>query len=568
LYDFVDITSKLPFGLLVVNKNGEVVFVNECSEELLGLNKSYKFLIQEILPESTIIKVIKEGKFEFTNVLFRESMYVMNVPIVAKELGAIVFFPKDIFEDFINKSPKLLDLKQELEAVMNLSGELVTITDGEGIVLRVNDTCEKILGVKESDLIGKSTTILEGNGVIDSSSTQQVLEKKHKITHHQTTQSGRRLLVEGHPIFLDDGTLNKVINISKDITEISNLQKKLEETKSTLEYYQTELSLLQKQDKELVFKSRSMEKVYDLVCRVADVDATIFLHGETGVGKEVLARTIHQLSYRKNAPFIKVNCGAIPESIMESELFGYSKGAFTGANKEGKKGLALAADKGTLFLDEIGELPLNLQAKLLQLLQEKQFTPLGGTSPVNVNVRFIAATNRNLEEMVKNGTFREDLYYRLVVIPIHIPTLSERKEDIPFLINHFTESFNQKYKLYKSFDKEVIQHFIDLQWKGNVRELQNTIERLIVTTPDTYITVHDLPEQLLHTHSLAGPKAGGQGFNLKEEVEQYEKQILIQTLETSSTMKEASKKLGVDASTITRKVKKYRINIAELQFQL
>jgi PAS domain S-box-containing protein len=568
LYDSVDIASKLPFGLLVVNKKGEVVFVNECCEELLGLNKSNKLLIQDILPESTIIKVIKEGKFEFTNVLFKESIYLMNFPIVAKELGAIVFFPKDIFEDFINKSPKLLELKQELEAVMNLSGELVTITDAEGIVLRVNDTCEKILGVKESDLIGKSTIILEGNGVIDSSSTQQVLEKKHKITHHQTTKSGRRLMVEGHPIFLDDGTLNKVINISKDITEISNLQKKLEETKNILEYYQTELSLLQKQDKELIFKSRSMEKVYDLVCRVADVDATIFLHGETGVGKEVLARTIHQLSYRKNAPFIKVNCGAIPESIMESELFGYSKGAFTGANKEGKKGLALAADKGTLFLDEIGELPLNLQAKLLQLLQEKQFTPLGGTSPVNVDVRFIAATNRNLEEMVKNGTFREDLYYRLVVIPIHIPKLSERKEDIPFLINHFTESFNQKYKLYKSFDKEVIQHFIDLEWKGNVRELQNTIERLIVTTPDSYITLHDLPEQLLQTPSPARPKAGGQGFNLKDEVEQYEKQILLQTLETSSTLREASKKLGVDASTITRKVRKYKINVAELQFQL
>lgn len=564
----VDIVSKLPFGLLVVNKKGEVVFVNESCQELFGLNKSNKPLIQDILPENTIIKVIKEGKFEFTNFLFKESMYLMNFPIVAKELGAIIFFPKDIFEDFINKSPKLLDLKQELEAVMNLSGELVTITDAEGIVLRVNDTCEKILGVKESDLIGKSTILLQGNGVIDTSSTLQVLEKKQKITHYQTTKSGRRLLVEGHPIFLDDGTLNKVINISKDITEISNLQKKLEETKRILENYQTELSRLQKQDKELVFKSRSMEKVYELVCRIADVDATIFLHGETGVGKEVLARTIHQLSYRKNSPFIKVNCGAIPESIMESELFGYSKGAFTGANKEGKKGLALAADKGTLFLDEIGELPLNLQAKLLQLLQEKQFTPLGGTSPVNVDVRFIAATNRNLEEMVKNGTFREDLYYRLVVIPIHIPSLSERKEDIPFLINHFTESFNQKYKLYKSFDKEVIQHFIELEWKGNVRELQNTIERLIVTTPESYITVHDLPEQLLHPHSPARPKTGGQGFNLKEEVEQYEKQILLQTLETCSTMKEASKKLGVDASTITRKVRKYRINVAELQFQL
>jgi PAS domain S-box-containing protein len=473
-----------------------------------------------------------------------------------------------MMEDRINTSAKVLDLKQELESIMNLSGEMVTITDSEGIVLRVNNTCEKILGVKESDLIGKSTIHLQNNGVIDSSSTQQVLMKKQKITHYQTTKSGRRLLVEGHPIYQNDGTLYKVINISRDVTEISNLQQKLEETKSILDYYQRTLNSLQKQDQDLVFKSRSMEKVYELVCRVADVDATIFLHGETGVGKEVLARTIHHTSNRKNEPFIKVNCGAIPESIMESELFGYAKGAFTGANKEGKKGLALAAHKGTLFLDEIGELPFNLQAKLLQLLQDKQFTPIGGTAPVDVDVRFIAATNRNLEEMVKAGKFREDLYYRLVVIPIQIPPLSERKEDIPFLINHFTESFNQKYKVFKTFDKEVIQHFIHLEWKGNVRELQNTIERLIVTTPAAYITMEDLPEHFLKGNTPAGLKPDPKGLHLKEAVEQFEKQILIQALESSSTMREASRKLGVDASTITRKVRKHGINIAELQFQL
>ena len=568
MYDSVDIARKIPFGLLVVNTKGEVVFVNDCCQSFLSMNLENRVLIQDILPGSTIIKSIKEGIFEITNDLFNKEMYMMNFPMVEKELGVIVFLPIDMIEDLINKSPKLQDLKQELESVMNLSGEMVTITDAGGTVLRVNNTCERILGVKESDLIGKSTMVLQENGVINSSSTQQVLEKKQKITHYQTTKSGRRLLVEGHPIFDDDGTLYKVINISRDITEISNLQKKLEETKKILDYYQKELSSLQKQEQELVFKSKAMEKVYELVCRVADVDATIFLHGETGVGKEVWARTIHQLSNRKNQPFIKVNCGAIPESIIESELFGYAKGAFTGANKEGKKGLALAANKGTLFLDEVGELPLNIQAKFLHLLQDKQFTPIGGTVPVDVDIRFIAATNRNLEEMVKNGLFREDLYYRLIVIPIHIPPLSERKEDIPFLINYFTRLFNQRYKLFKIFDQEVIQHFIDFEWKGNVRELQNTIERLIVTTPSTNITVKNLPEHFLRPISVSGKKEYLKDLNLKEEVERFEKQILIHALKSSTTMKEASIKLGVDASTITRKVKKYGINVAELQFQL
>lgn len=568
MYDSVDIARKIPLGLLVVNTKGEVVFVNDCCKSFLSVNLENRVLIQDILPGSTIIKSIKEGIFEITNDLFNKEMYMMNFPMVEKELGVIVFLPIDMIEDLINKSPKLQDLKQELESVMNLSGEMVTITDAGGIVLRVNNTCERILGVKESDLIGKSTMVLQENGVINSSSTQQVLEKKQKITHYQTTKSGRRLLVEGHPIFHDDGTLYKVINISRDITEISNLQKKLEETKKILDYYQKELSSLQKQEQELVFKSKAMEKVYELVCRVADVDATIFLHGETGVGKEVLARTIHQLSNRKNQPFIKVNCGAIPESIIESELFGYAKGAFTGANKEGKKGLALVANKGTLFLDEVGELPLNIQAKFLHLLQDKQFTPIGGTVPVDVDIRFIAATNRNLEEMVKHGLFREDLYYRLIVIPIHIPPLSERKEDIPFLINYFTRLFNQRYKLFKIFDQEVIQHFIDFEWKGNVRELQNTIERLIVTTPSTNITVKNLPEHFLRPISVSGKKEYLKDLNLKEEVERFEKQILIHALKSSTTMKEASIKLGVDASTITRKVKKYGINVAELQFQL
>ncbi|MEH7376472.1 sigma-54 interaction domain-containing protein [Neobacillus drentensis] len=310
-----------------------------------------------------------------------------------------------------------------------------------------------------------------------------------------------------------------------------------------------------------------MEAIYELSCRVANVDATIFLNGETGVGKEVLARTIHNLSNRKDAPFIKVNCGAIPESIMESELFGYGKGTFTGGNKDGKKGLALAAHKGKLFLDEIGELPLNLQAKLLQLLQEKQFTPLGETKPVQVDVRFIAATNRNLEEMVRQGIFREDLYYRLFVIPITIPPLSQRKEDIPFLITHFLEAFGQKYKLYKTLDKEVIQFFIDYEWKGNVRELQNTIERLVLTSSTKHIELKDLPDKLVM--SIGKPTGSvAKTLNLKHEVEQFEKQMIIQALETSSTMKEASKKLGVDASTITRKVQKYNINIAKLQFLL
>ncbi|MDN3015817.1 sigma 54-interacting transcriptional regulator [Paenibacillus sp. BSR1-1] len=567
MFTLQELGEKFPFGLLLVDFKGKIQYANPICEGILNLKKPYMKYIQEVLPGSNIIKVIKDGIFGIPENISNTNMYVMSISLVQGKLGGILFLDNNTYQMFLDNSPKVRDLKQELEAIMNLSGEMVTITDGEGIILRANNTCEQILGIKEFEIVGKSASVLEKNGFINDSSTLHVIRKKRKVTLNQTTKTGRRLLVEAHPIFHADGSLSKIINISKDVTEIANLQKKLEETKAVLDFYQQQLQILEKKDHGLVFKSKCMEEVYELACRVADVDATIYIHGETGVGKEVLARTIHQLSNRKDAPFIKINCSAIPESIMESELFGYAKGTFTGGNKDGKKGLALAAHKGTLFLDEVGELPLNLQAKLLQLLQEKQFTPLGETKPVQVDVRFIAATNRNLKDMVKEGTFREDLFYRLFVVPIIIPPLAERKEDVPFMISHFLDNYNQKYKLYKTIDKEVVQLFIDYEWKGNVRELQNTIERLVLTSPTQHIDLNSLPDTFI-TSSVKAIDKVPENLNLKQQMELFEKQLILQALESSFTMKEASKKLGVDPATVTRKVQKYNIKIAKMQFQL
>jgi transcriptional regulator with PAS, ATPase and Fis domain len=305
-----------------------------------------------------------------------------------------------------------------------------------------------------------------------------------------------------------------------------------------------------------------MEEIYDLALRLADVDSTVLILGESGVGKEVLARTIHQNSSRRNGRFLKINCGAIPESLMESELFGYEKGTFTGGNKEGKKGIIVSAHNGTLFLDEIGELPPHLQVKLLQVLQEKRVTPLGSTDPIEVDVRFIAATNRNLEEMVKKGEFREDLYYRINVIPITIPSLRERKEDIPFLIDHFFQSCNRKYGKSVSLDERAMQLCVDYPWYGNVRELQNFVERLVVTSSRELTTPEYLPN---HIRESVQRKDTQDRFSLKEELEEYEKKLLRQALQKSRTMKEVSQKLGVDISTISRKIKKYKLDFVRSQ---
>ena len=563
--DFEKVLQHLPIGILLVDYKGKILFVNNYFEKMLNMDaKQIVKPIQNILPTSNIIKVIKEGQASITVYDKSKDSFLIECPI-NRELGMVIKLPKELLHDFIIRSPNMIELKKELESIMNLSGELVTITDGEGIILRVNNTCEQIMGLKEHEFVGKSAFNLEKEGVINLSSTKQVIALKQHIRVQQVTQSGRRLIVDGHPIFNENGTLVKVINISKDVTEIADLKAKLEIANSTLEYYQEEINKVQKKGRDIVVKSKAMEKVYDLVSRVADFDATIFLQGKTGVGKEVMARLVHNLSSREKSPFVKVNCGAIPESLMESEFFGYTKGTFTGGNRDGKKGLILAANQGTLFLDEIGELPLSLQAKLLQVLQEKEFTPLGDTKTIKVDVRFITATNRDLEEMVKEGTFREDLYYRLYVIPITIPPLTERKQDIPFLINHFVDIYNNKYKTGKYFDKEVIQLFIDYEWKGNVRELQNTIERLVLTTPDEHIQLQHLSDKMKSINIYPNTPAN---LNLKQAINEFEKQLITNTLEKSNTMKEVSEQLGVDISTISRKIKKHEIKFAKMQYHL
>jgi PAS domain S-box-containing protein len=562
----VDLVADWPVGVIHVNAKGNILFVNDTCKQIFKIEPSRyeKYLIHKIVPTSTIIKAIKEGE---TGISFferaHERYYLVELPIKKGETGSIILIPEENFGEFINGSDKVKELKQELEAIMNLSGELVTITDGEGKVLRVNATCEQIMGVKEHEFVGKHAFSLEDNGIIDISSTSEVIKQKRAVTLSQVTKSGRRLFVRGYPIYAEDGTLSKIINISKDVTEESTLRKNLEDTKKIVTYYQKEIKQIQDRENKIIVKSKVMEELYNLVCRIADSDATVILQGETGVGKEVIARTIHQVSSRKERPFIKINCGALPESLIESELFGYSKGTFTGGNKEGKEGLLAAADQGSFFLDEIGELPLNLQSKVLQVLQEKEFTPLGKTKPTKINVRFIAATNRDLEEMVKAGTFRADLYYRLFVIPIMIPPLKERKEDIPFLVKHFLDIYNEKYQQSKRINYEVLQLFLDYDWKGNIRELQNTIERLVVTVQSEKITYHHLPKKMLPT--TTNSTNIDENVPLKEAVASFEKIILERTIATSFTLKEVSTKLSVDISTISRKCKKYNINFAKLQ---
>ena len=459
-----------------------------------------------------------------------------------------------------NGTDVVKSLIAELEAIINSSYDGIFITDGQGIVLRLNEAYERITSIKAAEVLGRSMAELVQDGVYDQSVTLLVMERKESVTINQIVKrSNKHILVTGNPIFDEKGNLFRVVTNVRDVTELNKLEQKLSKTKEERQKYQAELShlrSLQVNDSDLVYRSRAIAAVLELAGKVADVNSNVLITGESGTGKELVAKFIHRRGKGDKKPFIRVNCGAIPDNLMESELFGYEAGAFTGAKKDGKPGLFELANCGTLFLDEIGELPLFLQVKLLRALQDRSVTRVGGVSAIKVDVRIVAATHRNLDHMVKLGTFREDLYYRLMVVPIHIPPLRERKEDIPLLSVHFVEKLNASFGFAKVLLPEVIDLLADYNWPGNVRELENVIERMIVTTPADEIDSGALPTSVANRRNL--PKTGA---TLKDAVAATEQFMIRAALEKHGSLQAAADALGIDRTTCYRKAMKHEVPV-------
>ncbi|PEQ29636.1 sigma-54 interaction domain-containing protein [Bacillus thuringiensis] len=443
------------------------------------------------------------------------------------------------------KERVLMDLKDVFEYAF----DEIFVTDEQGIVVRVNSTCERHYQLAAEELVGKHVKELQKDGIFYPSATLEVIEKKRPIELVQTTKSGEYLHVRTRPVFDDEGNLRRVISYSRDLTELYQLRQKVEEMDNQLKTYKKELRETYEHEG-LIFKSLAMQKIVDTIKKVSVVDSTVLVLGETGVGKSRLVRHLHEVSHRKNESFYEINCAALPTNLIESELFGYSGGSFTGANREGKKGLLESAHKGTLFLDEIGEMPIEIQAKLLQVLQEKTFRPIGGRELKKVDVRIVAATNRDLSEMVKQGTFRKDLYYRLNVIPIAIPPLRERTEDILPLIYHYLQHFNKKYGRDVKLAPSTLQMFVGYPWEGNNREIENVIERIVITVDDV-VTVEDLP---LSMQEAAVEQSGQSLYKMLEEVE---RNIILKVYKTYGSSYKVAEFLQISQSAATRKIKKF-----------
>lgn len=448
----------------------------------------------------------------------------------------------------------------ELDSIIESSYDGIYITDGEANTLRINKSYQDVTGLKRADMIGKNMRDLEIEGFISKSATLLVLESKKSVTMEQEYKSGRKVMISSTPIFNKEDGISLVVTNVRDVTALAELKEKLERSEKITEKYYQKLEHMKASvlnTDEIIAEDHKMLETLKLANRVAKVDTTVLVLGETGVGKEEISKYVHKNSNRRNEQFLEINCGAIPQSLIEAELFGYEKGSFTGANKVGKIGLFEAADGGTLFLDEIGELPLDMQVKLLRVLQKNEITRIGAIKPIKVDVRIVAATNRNLEEMVANKTFREDLYYRLNVVPIVIPPLRERKQDIMPLLNHFLSHFNGKYGLESYFNSEVLKCFYEYSWPGNVRELKNVVERLVIMSDKQKISINDLSENYrLHLKDKYISQ-DEEIIPLKLGVEQLEYKLIKKSFEKYGNVRSAASVLGIDASTFVRKRKKY-----------
>ena len=448
---------------------------------------------------------------------------------------------------------------KDWECIFDILQDGIYITNAEGLTLKVNAAYERITGVPATRVVGRYMEDIVRDGTLSNSITQKVIATGREVNSEQTVRSGKQVILHGVPIFEDD-KIRFVATFVRDITVINQLQQELDRNRAIATRYKSRVEELEGVE-HFVAESREFQAAIALAQKVAVVDSTILILGESGTGKEVLAREVHEKSHRRDQPFLKINCGAIPENLLEAELFGYEGGAFTGSKKGGHVGLFEEASNGTLFLDEIGDMPLHLQVKLLRVLQEHAVTRIGSNKAIPVNTRIIAATNRDLEQMVQEKRFREDLYYRLNIVIIKAPPLRERKTDIPALINFFVQKLNAKYQLSKQLSPELIAILMDYDWPGNVRELENIIERIMVTSSSNLIS----PAEARLPWKVSGPAAlpdeVARPFELvplKVAMERLEKQMLLEAAKRCKTTYEIARVLQISQPSVSRKLKQYR----------
>jgi transcriptional regulator with PAS, ATPase and Fis domain len=459
-----------------------------------------------------------------------------------------------------NSAESDIDFKEIVDNV----DESIFISDKNGYVLYVNQAYTQNTGVLPNDVMHRYVPDIIADGIFTGGSTMAVIETQKKCFRLSTTYRSdppRMGYTIGVPLFDSRGELKQVVVSSRPILTLTALKDDYTHFLTEAKNYTPDsikITNCSSTPNRLIGNSPELKAIWDLVKRVAPTEASILITGESGVGKEVVADEIYRMSTRNDKPFIKVNCAAIPSNLLESELFGYDKGAFSGANTQGKKGLFELANNGTLLLDEIGEMQLDLQAKILRAIQNKEVQRIGGTKPIPLNIRFIAATNCNLKQKIAEGKFRQDLYFRLHVIPIDIPPLRKRHADISTLCDYYITYFNEKYHKEMSLNDSQIRLLENYNWPGNVRELENILEYLTICSSGIEALDECMLRELLsdNTSETSLPAENV----LEQSISILEKQLIEDALAKSSNLREAGKLLKVSASTLSRKIKQYHID--------
>lgn len=453
-------------------------------------------------------------------------------------------------------------LSNNLEEIMEASFDGIMVTDGDGNCLFANRSYTKDTGILNEEIVGHNVRELLNPAWMRTSIALEVIEQKKTISMEHDTKNGNHILVTGNPIYDEAGNIVKIVVNTRDLSKIADLKLQLDEAEAMNKLYMERMGIDHNNSDQLllgtngtVVVNKHMRDIYEIARRVSTYNTTVLITGESGTGKELVARYIHQCDpSRKDKPFVVINCGAIPANLLESELFGYEEGTFTGALKGGKKGLFEEAEGGVLFLDEIGEMDLSLQVKLLRVLESRTVMRVGSSKEKKVDIRVVAATNRELEKEVREGRFRDDLYYRLNVVSLKVPPLRERIDDILPIATKFTNSFNKLYGQNKKLTYDLVSELEDYPWPGNIRELKNVIENMVVVSQNEYLRSGDL------SWGRDSGEILDEQPTLKAAMEDFEKRFLQKAKERWKTTEKIGEMLDVNQSTISRKLRKYGID--------
>src|SRR5690625_2901946 len=558
--------------MIVVDHEGIVQFVNHSAENIIGKTKlefEGKY-IRNVISNSRLPDVLLDKKKEVNQKLILKNgrqIITTRIPIINDEddlVGAFAVF-KDITEvmNLADENTDLNEIKTMMQAIIQSSDEAISVVYEKGIGLMINPAYSRITGLKESDIIGEPATadISEGESV-----HMKVLQTRRPVRGARMKVGPKKkdVYVNVAPIIVD-GIIKGSVGVLHDVTEIQSLTSELKRARQIIRNLEARYTF-----DDIIGNSPEMKLALEQAKVGARTPATVLLRGNSGTGKELFAHAIHNESDRKHKKFIRVNCAAIAESILESELFGYEGGAFSGAKHGGKKGFFEEANYGSIFLDEIGELSLNMQAKLLRVLQENEIVRVGGTNPITINARVITATNINLEKAIMNKTFREDLYYRLNRLPIFIPSLSERLSDLPELIEHIIHKVNQDYsRNVHMIADAALQDLTEHHWPGNIRELENVIGRAMIYMDlnEEEIQRKHIPDLFMGPEKISHSVLQTDGRSLQEAVESYEKSFIADVYARNDFNKtRTAKALNISIRNLYYKIEKYHLDKNSMQY--